>query len=930
MSADLNGHVDLAGQAAAAERAVRLVTQGEELQPTNPAAAARLFRHAAEITRAAGQISMTVGAYQREVQAWAAAGDARRARQAADRALASMDGVGDFEPRVALMTNVATALGSAGFDDEAIELLVGVHAMLSATPGPDPGTEAAVLLNIAVSETKLGRTDSALTRLAAAAAIAERSANTRMLAAIRFNEAVAYSALHEERKSRAAYTTAFRLYREAGADDADIASAMRGQAATLAKLGRFAEAVDLYRQAITLFEQAGRPDEAFTTRIGEVMARHSHGASVTAGELDDLEGQLAGKPAEIVGQMSRNIGNIRMRLGDLDGAERAYLQARRAFRRLGRSADVASVDSNRALAVRDRGDLEGARRLLVRVRREQEERGNWLSVANADINLAGILEQLADQADPPRMSLLRAAARRSHRAAEAIDRYRHQLGTPADRAAVIRTVYGGMFMVGIRLALRCGATEQVAALIEHARVQPVLADPAAEDRPFLPPLPVAAISGRGERAADVAVLADEAIRLGGPGARWLGWWLNADVIVGALTAPHGTTVLVRTVEDELATLAAALPVPLPEERAAAADEGTAARAALYRTLRGPLARDQDMAMLVASTLPGPVRQAAEAAGGYDVSDLDDASLLWPLTRMLLPEPLRAELNEAHGRGRRLPLIVAPPPELGRVPWAALPIEDPAVTASPVRLVEAADVTVALPVSLSVSCGQRISPGREQGTALLVADPLGDLRHLRTLNLSGARRLGWKHEPATRAAVLRLAPQSQLLVLGAHVTPGTDADPAQSAILLAHPAGGQDPVTVADLARVRVPPSCVLFTCDGAGAGVGNEWTGIATGLVWAGAEWVVATVCPTIEDKTAASLDQTLLDSVARRGSREGLWTWQRELAAAHRRAPGTPNAPLRWATVVVTGSPHISSSALPGMSWSFHVAAVIVGTPAA
>ena len=909
MSADLDRQADLASQAVAAEQAVRLVTQGEALQPADPAAAARLFRRAAEIARAAGQISMTVGAYEREVQAWAAAGDTRRARQAADRALASMEAVEDLESRVALMTNVATALGSAGFDDEAIEMLASVHAALTAKPGSDPGTEAAILLNIAVSETKRGHTDSALSRLAAAAAIAERSANTRMLAAIRFNEAVAYSALHEERKSRAAYTAAFRLYREAGADDADVASAVRGQAATLAKLGRFAEALDLYRQAITLFEQAGRPDEAFTTRIGEVMSRHSHGASVTPDELDDLESQLAGKPAEIVGQMSRNVGNIRMSLGDLDGAERAYMQARRAFQRLGRPADVASVDSNRALAARGRGDLAGARRLLARVRRVQEERGNWLSVANADINLAGVLEQLADQADPPRMPLLRAAARRSQRAAEAIDRYRHQLGTPADRAAVIRTVYSGMFMVGIRLALRCGATEQVAALIEHARVQPVLADPAAEDRPFLPPMPVAAVGGRRERAVGRAVLADEAVRLGGRGARWLGWWLNPDVIVGALTAPRGTTVLVRTVEDELATLAAALPVPLQEERAAAADDGTAARAALYRTLRGPLAHDPDMAALVASTLPGPVREAAEAAGGYDVSDLDDASLLWPITRMLLPEPLRAELSEAHQRGRRLPLIVAPPPELGRVPWAALPIEDPAVATSSVRLVETADVTVALPVSLSVWCGQRVSAGGGQGAALLVTDPLGDLRHLRTLNLSGARRLGWNHEPATRAAVLRLAPQSQLFVLGAHVTPGTDADPALSAILLAHPAGGQDPVTVADLARVRVPPSCVLFTCDGAGAGVGNEWTGIATGLVWAGAEWVVATVCPTIEDKTAASLDQTLLDSVARSGPREGLWTWQRDLAAARRRARSTANAPLRWATAVVTGSPGVSVS---------------------
>ena len=71
---------------------------------------------------------------------------------------------------------------------------------------------------------------------------------------------------------------------------------------------------------------------------------------------------MTGKPVEIVGQMSRNIGNIRLRLGDLDGAERAYAIARRAFRQLHRATDVASVDSNRALAARNRGDLESARR----------------------------------------------------------------------------------------------------------------------------------------------------------------------------------------------------------------------------------------------------------------------------------------------------------------------------------------------------------------------------------------------------------------------------------------------------------------------------------------------------------------------------------------------------------------------------------------
>jgi hypothetical protein len=34
--------------------------------------------------------------------------------------------------------------------------------------------------------------------------------------------------------------------------------------------------------------------------------------------------------------------------------------------------------------------------------------------------------------------------------------------------------------------------------------------------------------------------------------------------------------------------------------------------------------------------------------------------------------------------------------------------------------------------------------------------------------------------------------------------------------------------------------------------------GVDTGLVWADTEWVVATVTPTIEDRTAAMLDQAM------------------------------------------------------------------------
>jgi hypothetical protein len=53
-----------------------------------------------------------------------------------------------------------------------------------------------------------------------------------------------------------------------------------------------------------------------------------------------------------------------------------------------------------------------------------------------------------------------------------------------------------------------------------------------------------------------------------------------------------------------------------------------------------------------------------------VTGMTDAALLWPLARLLLPASLRQTLLAAAPAGQRVPLILAPPPPLGRIPWAA--------------------------------------------------------------------------------------------------------------------------------------------------------------------------------------------------------------------------------------------------------------------
>jgi hypothetical protein len=188
--------------------------------------------------------------------------------------------------------------------------------------------------------------------------------------------------------------------------------------------------------------------------------------------------------------------------------------------------------------------------------------------------------------------------------------------------------------------------------------------------------------------------------------------------------------------------------------------------------------------------------------------------------------------------------------------------------------------------------------------VVVADPLGDLRYARRLQLPGAARLGHGGSPATRTAFLAAAASAGVLVIAGHVQPGSDTDPAASAVLLAADDGKPDSLPVADLAGIRVPATCVILGCDGAGAATGAEWTGLTTGLIWAGAEWVVTTTSPVIDDQTSTNCDNCLLTALLADGPQQGLWTWQRERAAAWRTSPDAAHAPYRWAGVIVTGSP--------------------------
>jgi hypothetical protein len=315
--------------------------------------------------------------------------------------------------------------------------------------------------------------------------------------------------------------------------------------------------------------------------------------------------------------------------------------------------------------------------------------------------------------------------------------------------------------------------------------------------------------------------------------------------------------------------------------------------------------DPERAERAAQDLDEAARHAVLSDDGVrEVFEWSAGQLLWPLSEMLLSPKVRTRILAAHSAGQRAKVVIAPIPSLGRIPWAALPLTDPQA-GTPLLLIEAADIAAGLPASLAGRFGG--AHATDVHGTVIIADPLGDLESARSLSSPGAQVMGATSlEPATRHYLRHaLTHQPRLLTVAGHVRPGTIADPAAAAILLDSESGDTDPVTVAELSALAIPPWCLILGCDGSGAATGGEWTGILTGLAWAGASQIATSTVPVIDDSLTASLDRELLRHVEVAGPLHGLLNWQRAVCA--RGGSGTsPSAALyRWATYVATRSAH-------------------------
>lgn len=836
------------------------------------------------------------------------AGDAGLTRTARQDLQAALAAIADPEQWVRSAHEASLFLADAGLHDDAYTLNSQLATHLETAGDSEPETTlASVLVNLGNAEVGLGRHQAALATFTRAGDLVAGQLS-QSAANIAYNTAVALAELNQIEAARASYEQALRIWEETGGTDADRGYAVRGLAACLARTGRSDEALARFAEAVRLLESAGEPGEVNLTQVGIMQARQRRGDHFSGAEIDELLATAQRLPPAHRASLLHNIGNLQTNQRDLDAAVRTFTDLRRWAAEIGDQASAAKATASLAVAERHRGRLDSAISLNRDAHARYTQLGMPDGVAHAEHNYALLLDESADAAgDPSEAAALRdRAGSHAIAALTAFDRHRHSLPTATDRHRLFLEVYGPAIPATLRICMNAGRRADVAAVVERARVQPVLR---ASGRGFLEPAPVAACRGA-EPVGGIGkpvVLGELAELILGDDAMWLGWWTDGRRLVRAWSTATSADADQGSLDrDALSRYTASLPsIDQPDLEAAAGDRRVAARIATWRAASGPMLADPGKAERAARDLDETTRRAMLSDDGVrEAFQWSAGQLLWPLSEMLLSPEVRTRILAAYSAGQRAKVVIAPIPSLGRIPWAALPLTDPRA-GTPLLLIEAADIAAGPPASLAGRFGGTHADDAH-GT-VIIADPLGDLESARSLSSPGAQVMGATSlEPATRHYLRHvLMRQPRLLTIAGHVRPGTIADPAVAAILLDSDSGETDPVTVAELSALAIPPWCVILGCDGSGAATGGEWTGILTGLAWAGASQIATSTVPVIDDSLTASLDRELLRHVEATGPLHGLLNWQRAVCARHRSGTSPSAAPYRWATYVATRSAH-------------------------
>jgi len=886
------------------------MTEGNLIADANAAADAGQFQRAAGLAAEAADAESSpvrrVHILEWQLRWSVQAQDATATSIARQRLRAALADIPDPDEWVTAAGQALVFLADAGIHQDAFAVSAELVTYLESVPDAHGATTlASALMNRGNAEVALGRRGSAVETFTRAKQVIgdERSPTAANLA---YNTAVALAEMNEIAAARAAYELALDIWEGIDGSESDRGYAVRGLAACFSRTGRYDKALARFNDAAALFAAAGEPDEVDLTQIGIMRARQLRGDRFDAADIEELT-QTADRLAPAHrGAMLHNIGNVQSEQGDLDGAEQTFTNLREWSAGIGDDSTFAKATASLAVVERHRHDYSAAVRLNREAHAVYERLRIVDGLANAEHNYALLLDEIAGET----MDLVEAlelrgqAADHALAALAAFDRHRHSLPSAVDRQQLFRTVYAPALPATLRICMNAGRPADVAAVVERARVQPVLR---GVDGGFLEAAPVAAchggatVGGAGQRI----VLGQLAEDLLGRDAMWLGWWSDGRRLIRACSMASSADAEQGPLDrDALGRYAACLPIVDSHDlEAAGGNEDLAATIATWRAASGPLLADPAMAAYTSALIPEPIRRTVSADEGVaEVIAWTAEQVLWPLTDMLFSPDVRRKILAAHGRGQRLGVVIAPIPLLAGIPWGALPLTDPA-TGRPVLLIEAADLVVGLPASLTARLRTDGNQRDQQGT-VIIADPLGDLESTGTLTSPAATVLGaGSLLPATRHHLRHaLDRRPLLLAVAGHVRPGTDTDPASAAILLDGDDCRIDALAVTELAEMVIPPWCLVLGCDGSGAGVGGEWTGVLTGLVWAGARQIATSTVPVIDDEVTSRLDQHLLDFVECDGPVRGLLHWQRFMCDRFRNEPSPECSPYRWATYVATG----------------------------
>jgi tetratricopeptide (TPR) repeat protein len=621
------------------------------LESRDETTAARLFIVIADAASEAGETLEAVRLARNAMLL--ARNDLHLASAAAEVTVGKLADVADMSTWLREAGDLQIAMGAVGITDMSIDLARTITAVTSGLPGSAEGRKAhaQALVNLASALIKGGRHAEALPVLAEAAVQAPSDAH-ELVGNLEYTVGLAEAELNHVADARQAYARSRAAFMSAGADPIDLAYVDRLDAAALARTGRYAEALPLFEQARDTFAAQGTPEDVDRTVVGLVQARFQLGHPVGLQDLDAYEATaLRLTPSESVA-MGLNLANIAHRQHDASRADRLYRTFAQRARDMGMPVDAARFDSSYAVVLRERGDMDAAVALNRSAAAVFADAGMLREVANADHNRALLLEAQARAAlpsDPTQAALLRDdAADGALAAISTLDRLRHSLPEAADRRALLLNAYPAVFPVAIGACFRARRFDEVAALVEKSRVQPLLRKDGAG---YVDPAPVAA--RRGARAVGgegvPVVLAELAESQLGPGSAWLGWWSDGDRLVRCRCRHEDADVQSGPLDmSAVNLLAAALPVVLTVDEAAAdGDQQIAQLIALWRAARGPLLTDQRVARVLETVIPRTARDRVAVDGTVAaVMSLTCDELLWPLSYMLLADEWRADLVKA--------------------------------------------------------------------------------------------------------------------------------------------------------------------------------------------------------------------------------------------------------------------------------------------